>query len=70
MFLDEAKLSLHLQHANIVQVFDIGVADNTYFIVMEYIDGGNLRTLLDSLRRQGRLRPEQREGLELLGQSG
>jgi eukaryotic-like serine/threonine-protein kinase len=54
MFLDEAKLSLHLQHANIVQVFDIGVADNTYFIVMEYIDGGNLRTLLDSLRRQGR----------------
>jgi serine/threonine-protein kinase len=54
MFLDEAKLSLHLQHANIVQVFDIGVADNTYFIVMEYIDGANLRLVQDSLRRQGR----------------
>jgi serine/threonine-protein kinase len=54
MFLDEARLSLHLQHANIVQVFDIGVADNTYFIVMEYIDGANLRLLQDSLRRQGR----------------
>ena len=28
MFLDEARLSLHLQHANIVQVFDIGHADD------------------------------------------
>ncbi len=40
MFLDEARLSLHLQHANIVCVFDIGMADNTYFIVMEFVDGG------------------------------
>ena len=59
MFLDEARLSLHLQHANIVQVFDIGTSDtsgsdNTYFIVMEYIDGANLRTITDSLRRQGK----------------
>src|SRR3954466_13160244 len=27
MFLDEARLALHLQHANIVQVYDIGVSD-------------------------------------------
>src|SRR5438477_2140293 len=45
MFLDEAKLSLHLQHANVVQVFDLGVKDGTYFIVMEYVDGANLKTI-------------------------
>lgn len=52
MFLDEARLSLHLTHANIVHVFDIGRSGSTYFIVMEYVDGINLRTAIDSLRRQ------------------
>ena len=52
MFLDEAKLSLYLDHANIVHVFDIGRSGSTYFIVMEYVDGMNLRALTDSLRRQ------------------
>src|SRR4029453_12604210 len=54
MFLDEARLSLHLQHANIVHVFDIGVADSSYFIVMEYIDGSNLKAILEFSRKQGR----------------
>src|SRR5215470_2310587 len=53
MFLDEARVWMHLQHANIVGVFDIGMADTAYFIVMEYVDGANLKTLIDSLRRQG-----------------
>ncbi len=53
MFLDEAKLSLFLQHANIVQVFDIGQSDNSYFLVMEYVNGCNLRALLDRLRERG-----------------
>jgi serine/threonine protein kinase len=54
MFLDEAKLSLFLNHANIVHVFDIGRSGQTFFIVMEYIDGLNMRTLTESLGRQGR----------------
>ncbi len=54
MFLDEARLSLFLNHANIVQVFDVGRADESYFIVMEYVDGLNLRTLRESLGRQQR----------------
>ncbi|MCU1280937.1 MAG: serine/threonine protein kinase [bacterium] len=53
MFLDEARVSMHLQHANIVGVFDIGIADTAYFIVMEYVDGANLKTIIESLRRQG-----------------
>ncbi len=57
MFLDEAKLSLHLNHANIVQVFDIGQADETYFIVMEYINGCNLKDILNSLAQRGERLP-------------
>ncbi len=43
MFLDEARLSMLLTHANIVQVFDVGRSGDTYFIVMEFVDGYNLR---------------------------
>jgi serine/threonine-protein kinase len=54
MFLDEAKLSLYLQHANIVQVFDIGQTENSYFLVMEFIDGCNMKSLLNRLKQRGR----------------
>lgn len=57
MFLDEARLGAKLNHANIVSVTDIGAADNTYFIVMEYIDGANLKTLMQSFRRAGKRFP-------------
>jgi serine/threonine-protein kinase len=45
MFLSEAKLAAHLNHHNVVQIFDFGEADGAYFIAMEYIDGTNLREL-------------------------
>ncbi|MBE7454483.1 MAG: serine/threonine protein kinase [Kofleriaceae bacterium] len=55
MFLDEARLSLFLQHANIVQVFDISkTPDNAYFLVMEYVDGCNLKTLIDRQKQRGK----------------
>ena len=57
MFLDEARLGARLSHANIVTVFDIGAADNTYFIVMEFIDGANLKHIMETLRKQGRRFP-------------
>src|SRR4029078_11273092 len=57
MFLDEARLSLHLQHANIVQVFDIGHGDDTYFIVMEFVEGIDLKALIEWRRRMGKLLP-------------
>ncbi len=53
MFLDEARLSAHLTHSNCVQVFDIGVGDNTYFIVMEYVDGTDLKALIEFQRKKG-----------------
>jgi serine/threonine protein kinase len=57
MFLDEARLSLALQHANIVQVFDIGHSEDTYFIVMEFVDGVDLKALTEWRRRIGRRIP-------------
>src|SRR5215468_3684902 len=54
MFLDEARLSLSLQHANIVQVFDIGHTEDTYFIVMEYVDGVDLKALMEWRRKINR----------------
>ena len=54
MFLDEARLSLFLQHANIVQVFDISkTPDNAYFLVMEYVDGCNLKALIERQKQKG-----------------
>jgi serine/threonine protein kinase len=56
MFLDEARLSLHLSHANIVHTFDIGggaadsSSDGALFIVMEWVDGINLKGVIDHLR--------------------
>jgi eukaryotic-like serine/threonine-protein kinase len=54
MFLDEARLSAHLSHSNCVQVFDIGVGDNAYFIVMEYVDGADLKAVVETLKKQKR----------------
>jgi serine/threonine protein kinase len=55
MFLDEARLSLFLQHANIVQVFDISkTPDEAYFLVMEYIDGCNLKALIERQKQKNK----------------
>src|SRR6059058_1613804 len=55
MFLDEARLSLFLQHANIVQVFDISrTPDNAYFLVMEFVDGCNLKAIIERAKQKGR----------------
>jgi serine/threonine protein kinase len=53
MFLDEARLSARLNHANIVSVFDISAREDTYFLIMEFVDGANLKKILDCLQRRG-----------------
>ncbi|MFM2163142.1 MAG: hypothetical protein RLZZ383_2654 [Pseudomonadota bacterium] len=49
LFVDEARIAVLLQHANIVQVFDLGVVDGSYFMAMEYVHGIDLGKLLDKL---------------------
>ncbi|MCA9563100.1 MAG: protein kinase [Myxococcales bacterium] len=47
MFIDEARIAAKLHHHNIVQVFDFNKVGNTYYIAMEYIDGPDLRRVLE-----------------------
>ncbi len=44
----EAKAASALQHPNIVQVFDYGQTDGNYYIVMELVEGTDLRRYLRS----------------------
>jgi serine/threonine-protein kinase len=55
-FRREATAAANLNHPNIVGVYDWGEADNTYFIVMEYVDG---RTLSEILKAEGPLHPDR-----------
>jgi serine/threonine-protein kinase len=57
MFLDEARVATLLSHANIVQTFDVGESENAYFIVMEYVDGASLKSLIDYRSERGMLIP-------------
>ena len=57
MFIDEAKLAVQMHHANIVQIYDLGQAEGSYYIAMEYIPGVDLKTVWDRARRRNRLLP-------------
>jgi serine/threonine protein kinase len=52
MFLREARVSASLEHPNIVRTLDLVNAGDDYFIVLEYVRGGDLRTLLRRARRR------------------
>lgn len=45
-FRREAQAVARLSHPNIVNVYDVGEEDNIYYIVMEYIDGCNLKEII------------------------
>src|SRR5512138_280245 len=41
-FLDEAKLAKQLHHPNVVEMYDYGEVDGTYYIAMELVRGPTL----------------------------
>ncbi|MFO0680489.1 MAG: serine/threonine-protein kinase [Sandaracinus sp.] len=57
MFIDEAKISVQLTHANIAQIFDLGKVGDSYFIAMEYVHGKDLRAIFDRARKRGETVP-------------
>ena len=61
-FAREARALARLAHPNIVAIHDFGQVEGQAFLVMEYVDGTNLRSLLEL----GELQP--RQALELVGQ--
>ena len=47
-FRQEAKAAANLSHPNIVTIHDFGFDDQQIFIVMEYVPGTDLKTILES----------------------
>jgi serine/threonine protein kinase len=45
-FIEEGPLVRRLDHPHIVKILDYGSENGTYYIVMEYVDGGTLRRLV------------------------
>src|SRR5262245_38484560 len=57
MFIDEAKIAVQLNHANIAQIFDLGVVDGSYFIALEHVFGRDLRAIFERCRQRGEPMP-------------
>ena len=57
MFIDEAKLCGLLSHPNLVQIFEFGSVDESFFIAMEHVHGETLLAVEVKLAQAGRLAP-------------
>src|SRR5438105_476006 len=51
MFIDEAKIAVQLNHANICQIFDLGKVNDSFFIALEYVSGKDLRAIFDRCKQ-------------------
>jgi eukaryotic-like serine/threonine-protein kinase len=51
MFLDEARLAAHLDHNNVVRVYDFGQVGGQYFLAMEYLPGEDLASIIQTCRK-------------------
>jgi eukaryotic-like serine/threonine-protein kinase len=52
MFKEEAKIAANLNHGNVVSIFEFGVERSQFFLVMEYVEGQNLRQVLNHLKKK------------------
>lgn len=57
MFIDEARTAAQLHHRNICRVFEFGEDEGTHFLVMELIEGRDLKRVMEYYRLRGRPPP-------------
>ena len=57
-FIDEARVVVQLNHANICHVFDVGRVGSEYYLAMEYVSGVNVRALGHRAQERGQRLPE------------
>ncbi len=55
----EARAVATLQNPHIVQIHEFDVENNQYYIVMEYVDGGNLQSKMDELAKSNAYMPSR-----------
>jgi serine/threonine-protein kinase len=53
MLVDEAKIASRLDHPNIAKVYEFVRVGDDYFIAMEFVDGKDVRSILDRCRADG-----------------
>ncbi|MEM7647339.1 MAG: protein kinase, partial [Pseudomonadota bacterium] len=53
MFKDEAKIAINLSHSNVVTIYDFGMQNSQFYIAMEFVEGRNLRQILNRMKRVG-----------------
>ena len=58
----EAQSAAGLEHPNIVNIYDVGNADDLYFIVMEYVEGITLKTYIE---KKGQLSFKEAESIAI-----
>jgi serine/threonine-protein kinase len=53
MFIDEARITIGLDHPNIVRLFDFGQVEGAYYMALEYVEGCDLVDVLRAQKARG-----------------
>ncbi len=53
MLLTEARIAATLNHPNIAHIYDVGQANDRYYIAMEHVHGEDLRSLVRQMKKKG-----------------
>ncbi len=53
MFIDEARIASHLEHGNVVRILELGQHGESLYIAMEFVQGRDLRQLVNTCRKKG-----------------
>lgn len=53
MFLDEARVAIQIEHPHVCNVIEVGVANGSHFIVMEYLNGKTLGQIVKDVQALG-----------------
>ncbi len=54
MFKEEAKVAINLSHSNVVSIYDFGIEQDQFFLVMDYVEGRNLRQIINELKKSNK----------------
>lgn len=57
LFIQEARIGVHLNHPNLASVYELGKVGEIWFIAMEWVNGPDLNRLLRALRARGERMP-------------